>query len=140
MSIFTKEYWTKESIDKRKKANKEKTKKYHEKLYPKKNNDAIKVNKLKNSGAMYVQSVGGGKDFKDVKVIGEKEGVLQEKTYLRKIYGDQKFSAIQRTTAAGICSCLDMYFNGKINSSGFVKQETINWESFTANKYGEVYL
>ena len=34
-----------------------------------------------------------------VKVIGEKEGVLQEKTYLRKIYGDQKFSAIQRTTA-----------------------------------------
>ena len=75
-----------------------------------------------------------------VKVIGEKEGVLQEKTYLRKIYGDQKFSAIQRTTAAGICSCLDMYFNGKINSSGFVKQETINWENFTANKYGEVYL
>ena len=49
MSIFTKEYWTKESIDKRIKANKEKTKKYHEKLYPKKNNDAIKVNKLKNS-------------------------------------------------------------------------------------------
>ena len=71
MSIFTKEYWTKESIDKRIKANKEKTKKYHEKLYPKKNNDAIKVNKLKNSGAVYVQSVGGGKDFKDVKVIGE---------------------------------------------------------------------
>ena len=75
-----------------------------------------------------------------VKVIGEKDGVLQEKTYLRKIYGDQKFSAIQRTTAAGICSCLDMHFNGKINTSGFVKQESINWTDFTSNKYGEVYL
>ena len=75
-----------------------------------------------------------------VKVIGEIDGVLQEKTYLRKIYGDQKFSAIQRTTAAGICSCLDMHFNGKINTSGFVKQESINWTDFTSNKYGEVYL
>jgi saccharopine dehydrogenase-like NADP-dependent oxidoreductase len=75
-----------------------------------------------------------------VKVIGEKDGVLQEKTYLRKIYGDQKFSAIQRTTAAGICSCLDMHFNEKINTSGFVKQESINWTDFTSNKYGEVYL
>ena len=70
MSIFTKEWWSKESIQKRKKANKEKLKLNHEKLYPKKVNSAIKVNKLKTSGATF-NSVGGGKDFKDVKVIGE---------------------------------------------------------------------
>ena len=51
MSIFTKEWWSKESIQKRKKANKEKLKLNHEKLYPKKVNSAIKVNKLKTSGA-----------------------------------------------------------------------------------------
>ena len=41
-----------------------------------------------------------------VKVIGMIDGVLQEKTYLRKIYGDDKYSAIQLTTASGVCSAV----------------------------------
>ena len=75
-----------------------------------------------------------------VKVIGEIEGVLQEKTYLRKIYGDDRFSAIQRTTASGVCSCLEMYFKDQIPKNGFTKQESIVWEDFTANQFGSVYL
>jgi saccharopine dehydrogenase-like NADP-dependent oxidoreductase len=75
-----------------------------------------------------------------VKVIGEIEGVLQEKTYLRKIYGDDRFSAIQRTTASGVCSCLEMYFKNQIPKNGFTKQESIVWEDFTANQFGSVYL
>ena len=75
-----------------------------------------------------------------VKVIGEIEGVLQEKTYLRKIYGDNRFSAIQRTTASGVCSCLEMYFKDQIPKNGFTKQESIVWEDFTANQFGSVYL
>ena len=74
-----------------------------------------------------------------VKVIGLIDGVLQEKTYLRKIYGDEKFSAIQLTTASGACSVLKMYLDGKINQKGFMKQESISWQDFVENKFGQVY-
>jgi saccharopine dehydrogenase-like NADP-dependent oxidoreductase len=75
-----------------------------------------------------------------VKVIGEIGGVLQEKTYLKKIYGNETFSAIQLTTASGVCSVLDMYLNGKIKSKGFVKQESISWKDFIDNPFGSVYI
>jgi saccharopine dehydrogenase-like NADP-dependent oxidoreductase len=75
-----------------------------------------------------------------VKVIGEIDEILQERTYLKKIYGDEKFSAIQRTTASGVCSVLDMYVNGKIKSKGFIKQESVSWNDFIDNKFGKVYI
>ena len=74
-----------------------------------------------------------------VKVIGLIDGVLQEKTYLRKIYGDERFSAIQLTTASGACSALKMFLDGKILSKGFIKQESLSWDDFTDNKFGNVY-
>ena len=74
-----------------------------------------------------------------VKVIGLIDGVLQEKTYLRKIYGDEKYSAIQLTTASGVCSVLKMYLDGKIGNKGFIKQESLSWDDFIENKYGQVY-
>ena len=74
-----------------------------------------------------------------VKVIGLIDGVLQEKTYLRKIYGDERFSAIQLTTASGACSALKMFLDGKILSKGFIKQESLSWNDFTDNKFGNVY-
>ena len=48
--------------------------------------------------------------------------------------------AIQRTTASGVCSVLDMYINGRIKSKGFVKQELISWDDFIDNKFGKVYI
>ena len=74
-----------------------------------------------------------------VKVIGLVDGVLQEKTYLRKIYGDENFSAIQLTTASGVCSVLKMFLDGKLNSKGFTKQESLSWKDFLDNKFGKVY-
>ena len=74
-----------------------------------------------------------------VKVIGLIDDVLQEKTYLRKIYGNEKFSAIQLTTASGACSVLKMYLDGKIDQKGFIKQESISWQDFVENKFGQVY-
>ena len=74
-----------------------------------------------------------------VKVIGIIDGVLQEKTYLRKIYGNEKLSAIQLTTASGVCSALKIYLDGKIDSKGFVRQESIRWDDFLDNKFGKVY-
>ena len=74
-----------------------------------------------------------------VKVIGLVDGVLLEKTYLRKIYGDENFSAIQLTTASGVCSVLKMFLDGKLNSKGFTKQESLSWKDFLDNKFGKVY-
>tara|TARA_B100000900_G_scaffold241494_1_gene205363 strand:- start:197 stop:1204 length:1008 start_codon:yes stop_codon:yes gene_type:complete len=74
-----------------------------------------------------------------VKVIGIIDGVLQEKTYLRKIYGNDKLSAIQLTTASGVCSVLKMHLDGKMKGNGFVKQESLSWEEFLENKFGQVY-
>ena len=74
-----------------------------------------------------------------VKVIGLIDGVLQEKTYLRKIYGNEKFSAIQLTTASGVCSVLKIFLDGKLNSKGFTKQESLSWKDFLDHKFGEVY-
>ena len=74
-----------------------------------------------------------------VKVIGMIDGVLQEKTYLRKIYGNEKLSAIQLTTASGVCSVLKMYLDGKITNQGFTKQESLSWNDFLNNDFGKVY-
>ena len=74
-----------------------------------------------------------------VKVIGVIDGVLQEKTYLRKIYGDEKLSAIQLTTASGVCSALKMYLDGKITNQGFTRQESLSWDDFLNNNFGKVY-
>tara|TARA_Y100000741_G_scaffold227548_1_gene173811 strand:- start:559 stop:1566 length:1008 start_codon:yes stop_codon:yes gene_type:complete len=74
-----------------------------------------------------------------IKVIGVIDGVLQEKTYLRKIYGDEKLSAIQLTTASGVCSALKMYLDGKITNQGFTKQESLSWNDFLNNNFGKVY-
>jgi len=75
-----------------------------------------------------------------VKVIGMIDGVLQERTYLRKIYGNEELSAIQLTTASGVCSVLKMYLDGKIDSKGFTKQESLSWKDFLENKFGQVYI
>ena len=74
-----------------------------------------------------------------VKVIGMIDGALQEKTYLRKIYGNDKMSAIQLTTASGVCSVLKMHLDGKMKGSGFVKQESLSWQDFLDNDFGKVY-
>ena len=72
-------------------------------------------------------------------ILVQIDGVLQEKTYLRKIYGNEKFSAILLTTASGVCSVLKIFLDGKLNSKGFTKQESLSWKDFLDNKFGEVY-
>ena len=75
-----------------------------------------------------------------VKVIGKVKGVLQEKTYCKKIQGAKDFSAIQLTTASGVCSVLEMYLTDQISGNGFVSQESISWNDFLKTSYGKVYL
>ena len=48
-------------------------------------------------------------------------------------------SAIQLTTAAGICAALDLVTQGLLPAAGFIGQESIGLAPFLANRFGRVY-
>lgn len=78
-----------------------------------------------------------------VTVTGERSGRLLQETYASKIYGGMvggvERSAIQITTAGGICAVLDLLAEGAIPQRGFVRQEQIPLSVFLANRFGRVY-
>ena len=51
----------------------------------------------------------------------------------------QFLSAIQLTTAAGICAMLDLLREGRLAARGFVRQEDVALEEFLANRFGRYY-
>jgi saccharopine dehydrogenase-like NADP-dependent oxidoreductase len=78
-----------------------------------------------------------------VTVSGLRGGQLVQETYANKIYaaplGGRVRSAIQITTAGGICAVLDMLSAGDLPQSGLVKQEDIKLQRFLANRFGRCY-
>ncbi len=77
-----------------------------------------------------------------VAVTGRRDGVLTQENYVKKIYGDAQGSgpsAIQATTAAGICAMVDLHREGKLPATGFVRQEDTDLDDFIANRFGRVY-
>ncbi len=54
-------------------------------------------------------------------------------------FAGEAWSAIQITTAAGICATLDMLRGGELPTAGFLRQETIPLARFLANRFGRVY-
>lgn len=78
-----------------------------------------------------------------VTVSGRRNGRLLQETYANKIYsqrvGNIVRSAIQITTASGICAVLDMLADGSLPAKGFVKQEDIALDAFLANRFGRAY-
>jgi saccharopine dehydrogenase-like NADP-dependent oxidoreductase len=78
-----------------------------------------------------------------VTVSGLRAGQLVQETYANKIYaapvGGRVRSAIQITTAGGICAVLDMLSAGSLPQSGLIKQEDIKLQPFLANRFGRVY-
>ncbi len=78
-----------------------------------------------------------------VTVSGRRSGRLLQETYANKIYsrraGATVRSAIQVTTASGICAVLDMLADGSLPARGFVRQEDIALDAFLANRFGSAY-
>jgi saccharopine dehydrogenase-like NADP-dependent oxidoreductase len=78
-----------------------------------------------------------------VSVSGWRGERLLQETYANKIYSrpinGRMHSAIQITTAAGICTVLDLLAEGELPQSGFVRQEDIPLETFLANRFGRAY-
>ena len=48
-------------------------------------------------------------------------------------------SAIQITTAAGICAMCDLLVSSKLPQKGFVKQEEAKLSDFLSNRFGRYY-
>lgn len=74
---------------------------------------------------------------------GLKGGRLVQDSYSARIVGTQvaghTLSAIQLTTAAGICTALDLVAHGHLPQQGFVGQEAVALQDFLANRFGVAY-
>jgi saccharopine dehydrogenase-like NADP-dependent oxidoreductase len=78
-----------------------------------------------------------------VTVSGMKGGRLVQESYASRIFGQVvdgvAYSAIQLTTAAGICVMLDLLADGTLKQHGFVRQEDVTLAQFLGNRFGSVY-
>jgi saccharopine dehydrogenase-like NADP-dependent oxidoreductase len=78
-----------------------------------------------------------------VSVCGMREGRLEQETFAKKIYSQevngQLLSAIQLTTASGICTMVDLVAQGKLPQHGLVRQEQASLPEFLANRFGRYY-
>jgi saccharopine dehydrogenase-like NADP-dependent oxidoreductase len=85
-----------------------------------------------------------------VSVTGLRDGVLAQEVFSRKIFGSEigstthaahaahpgRTSAIQITTAAGICAALDLLRQRRLPQHGFIRQEQLPLAEFLANRFG----
>ena len=78
-----------------------------------------------------------------VSVTGQSGGRLMQHSYARHIraaeMGGVMRSAIQITTASGICAVLDLLAEGRLPQHGFVRQEQVALPDFLANRFGRNY-
>ncbi len=78
-----------------------------------------------------------------VTVSGMRQGRFMQETYAHKVYAREMFgqvwSAIQITTASGICAMVDLLRQGKLPQKGFVRQEDTLFSDFIKNRFGANY-
>lgn len=77
-------------------------------------------------------------------VSGWRNGNLVQVSDARKIYAGEidgeRWSGIQVTTAAGICTAIDLHASGRLPKKGFVRQEDVDLDSFLQNRFGRHYI
>jgi saccharopine dehydrogenase-like NADP-dependent oxidoreductase len=78
-----------------------------------------------------------------VAVTGSQDGELREENYVNKVYpqmiAGRLWSAIQVTTAAGLCAVLDLVFRSPEQYAGFVQQEQFELSHVLANRFGRYF-
>lgn len=78
-----------------------------------------------------------------VSVEGLKHGVLCEKSYIKKIYPAMihglEWSAIQISTASGLCAVVDLVLSNPKELHGLVLQENFSLSDFLKNRFGCYY-
>mgnify|MGYP003575811118 CR=1 FL=1 len=78
-----------------------------------------------------------------VAVTGKQDGELREENYVNKVYPQKiarrLWSAIQVTTASGICSVVDLVLDSGGKQRGFVRQEDFRLLDVLQNRFGKHY-
>lgn len=78
-----------------------------------------------------------------VSVTGTQDGLFSEENYVKKFYpkkiNGHHWSAIQLTTASGICAVLDLVMTQPGKFRGLVKQEQFSFEELLNNRFGHYY-
>jgi saccharopine dehydrogenase-like NADP-dependent oxidoreductase len=73
-------------------------------------------------------------------VTGWHRGDLLQRSDARKVYhrtiDGEPWSAIQITTAAGVCAVVDLHVTGALTGTGFLRQEQVDLDAFLANRFG----
>ena len=76
-------------------------------------------------------------------VTGDQDGELREENYVNRIYpqvvAGRLWSAIQVTTAAGVCSVLDIILSSPTRHGGFVAQEELRLGDILDNRFGRFF-
>jgi len=76
-------------------------------------------------------------------VTGHQDGELREENYVNKVYpqvvAGRLWSAIQITTAAGICSVMDLILTNQPDRKGFIAQEEFSLKDILGNRFGRFY-
>lgn len=70
-----------------------------------------------------------------VNAVGTIKGKTCQRSYLKHIHHDRGFTAIQRSTAAGMASVVTMWAQGQL-TPGFVRQENISYSDFRRTDWG----
>jgi len=78
-----------------------------------------------------------------VAVTGKQDGELREENYVNKVYpqviAGRLWSAIQVTTASGICAVVDLVIHSGGRHHGFVRQEDFRLQDVLTNRFGQHY-
>lgn len=78
-----------------------------------------------------------------VTASGHIDGRFVQQSYVNKVYNTPvegiERTAIQITTAGGICAVLDLLAQGKLPQSGLIRQEDISLATFLGNRFGKAY-
>ena len=76
-------------------------------------------------------------------VTGYQDGEFREENYVNKIYpqvvAGRLWSAIQITTACGVCSVVDLVLANPGDYAGFVAQEQFSLPDILENRFGQFY-
>jgi saccharopine dehydrogenase-like NADP-dependent oxidoreductase len=76
-------------------------------------------------------------------VTGHRNNQLVQVSDARTIHSQlidgEAWSAIQITTAAGVCAALDLTVAGRLSHDTFVRQEEIDYDDFLDNRFGRHY-
>ena len=97
-------------------------------------------------GRLWEREIPGTEDDQVVVYVsasGLVDGRLVERTHALRVlhaeFDGLPWTAIQITTAAGLCAVVDLLAEGRLPQKGFVRMEDVDYGEFIANRFGRHY-